>query len=92
MEQVTQSVLVATMPEEQKPENTNASAGLGRALKYMHLAFVLPASVVAGVILGGFADRWFGTSWMYIAGACLGLVAGIVEMTRMLLQVRRENQ
>jgi hypothetical protein len=84
------------MPDDQEPQkseqNGSGNVGLYRALKYMHLAFVLPFSVVAGMILGSFANRWIGLTWLDKAGALLGLVAGIVEMYRMLKQLQRESQ
>jgi hypothetical protein len=77
---------------DSRHKSNGGDNGLARALRYMHLAFVLPFSVVAGLILGGFANQWFGMTSLDRVGAILGLVAGIVEMTRMLLRIRRENK
>jgi F0F1-type ATP synthase assembly protein I len=74
--------------EDPRPD-ANGGA-LARSLKYMHLAFVLPTSVIAGWFLGGLLDGRLGTTWMAKAGIALGVVAGIVEVTRVLLRIRRE--
>ncbi|MBI2681626.1 MAG: AtpZ/AtpI family protein [Acidobacteriales bacterium] len=66
--------------------------GLVQSLKYMHLAFVLPTSAVAGWFLGGLIDGWLKTTWIAKAGVILGVVAGVVEVSRMILRIRREMQ
>jgi F0F1-type ATP synthase assembly protein I len=79
-------------PDRPSSEKQPGAGGLARALKYMHLAFVIPFSLAVGIILGSFMDRWLGTTWVYKAGALLGMVAGITEMTRILIRINRENQ
>jgi F0F1-type ATP synthase assembly protein I len=46
------------------------------------VAFVLPAATVVGWLLGAGMDRWLHTSWLWIAGLLLGIVAGFVDMIR----------
>jgi F0F1-type ATP synthase assembly protein I len=50
------------------------------AARYSQLALVLPAGVVVGWLLGSVLDRWLHTSWLYLIGICLGIVAGFVEL------------
>jgi F0F1-type ATP synthase assembly protein I len=50
--------------------------------RYSQLAFVLPSATVAGWLLGALLDRWLHTSWLYLAGLILGIVAGFVELIR----------
>ena len=50
--------------------------------KYSQLAFVFPAATVAGWLLGVALDRWLHTTWLYIAGLILGIIAGFVELIR----------
>ena len=50
--------------------------------KYSQLAFVFPAATVAGWLIGVGLDRWLHTTWLYIAGLVVGIVAGFVELIR----------
>ncbi len=50
--------------------------------KYSQLAFVFPAATVAGWLLGVALDRWLHTTWLYIAGLIVGIIAGFVELIR----------
>lgn len=50
--------------------------------KYSQLAFVFPAATVAGWLLGAALDRWLHTTWLYLAGLILGIIAGFVELIR----------
>ena len=50
--------------------------------KYSQLAFVFPAATVAGWLLGVALDRWLRTTWLYIAGLIVGIIAGFVELIR----------
>jgi F0F1-type ATP synthase assembly protein I len=45
------------------------------------IAIFFPAALVAGVVLGYFADKWLGISpWGKIAGAALGAIAGFINL------------
>ena len=50
--------------------------------KYSQLAFVFPAATVAGLLIGVALDRWLHTTWLYLAGLILGIIAGFVELIR----------
>lgn len=50
--------------------------------KYSQLAFIFPAATVAGWLMGVALDRWLHTTWLYIAGLIVGIVAGFVELIR----------
>jgi len=50
--------------------------------KYSQLAFVFPAATVAGWLVGVALDRWLHTTWLYIAGLIVGIIAGFVELLR----------
>ena len=49
---------------------------------YAQLAVIFPAATVVGWLLGLALDRWLHTTWLYIAGLLLGIVAGFVELIR----------
>jgi len=49
---------------------------------YAQLAFVFPAATVVGWLIGVGLDKWLHTTWIYIVGLLLGIVAGFVELIR----------
>ena len=51
--------------------------------RYSQIAFALPAATLIGWLLGALLDRWLHTNWIYIAGLALGMIAGFVELIRM---------
>jgi F0F1-type ATP synthase assembly protein I len=50
--------------------------------RYSQLAFVFPAATVVGWLIGLALDHWLHTSWLYLAGLILGIIAGFVELIR----------
>jgi ATP synthase protein I len=57
-----------------------------QAARYSQLAFVLPAALVVGWLVGAALDRWLHTSWLYLAGILLGIAAGFFELIRTVLR------
>ncbi len=54
--------------------------------RYSQLAFALPAATVVGWLIGALLDRWLHTTWLYLVGILLGIVAGFVELIRTVLR------
>jgi F0F1-type ATP synthase assembly protein I len=54
--------------------------------RYSQLAFLLPAATAVGWLIGVGLDRWLHTTWLYIAGILLGILAGFVELIRTVMQ------
>ncbi|HYL78354.1 MAG TPA: AtpZ/AtpI family protein [Bryobacteraceae bacterium] len=50
--------------------------------KYYSLAFLLPACILVGFLIGYFLDKAFGTSVLKIVFLLLGVAAGIIEVIR----------
>lgn len=50
--------------------------------RYSLVAVALPASTIVGWLLGVGADRFFHTTWLYMAGLVFGIVAGFVGLLR----------
>jgi F0F1-type ATP synthase assembly protein I len=50
--------------------------------KYYSLAFLLPACILVGFVIGYFLDKAFGTSVLKIVFLLLGVAAGIIEVIR----------
>ena len=66
-------------PDNQDNEKKSFWLQFGR---YSQLAFALPAATVVGWLIGAALDRWLHTTWLYLAGILLGIVAGFVELIR----------
>ena len=49
---------------------------------YASLGVLLPASTVTGYFIGVLLDHWFGTHFLYLVFLIVGIVAGFVEMVR----------
>ena len=69
------------MPED-SPERQKRSLILQLA-NYSQLAFIFPAATVVGWLIGEGLDRWLHTSWLYLVGLILGILAGFVELIRL---------
>ena len=67
------------MPEPPQSSNRNFFVTLAR---YSQLAFVLPAATFVGWIVGALLDKWLHTTWLYLVGLIVGIVAGFVELIR----------
>ena len=50
--------------------------------KYSQLAFVFPAATIAGWLIGVALDHWLQTTWLYIVGLIVGIIAGFAELIR----------
>jgi F0F1-type ATP synthase assembly protein I len=50
--------------------------------KYLSLALTLPASLVAGYILGALADNHFHHPFLRVAGILLGFAAGFIQILK----------
>jgi F0F1-type ATP synthase assembly protein I len=49
---------------------------------YSQIAFIFPATTVAGWLLGVALDHWLHTTWLYLVGLIVGIIAGFVELIR----------
>ncbi len=52
--------------------------------RYSQVAFIIPAAVVVGLLLGKLLDYWLHTRWLFLVGIIVGSVAGFVDMIRMI--------
>jgi F0F1-type ATP synthase assembly protein I len=67
--------------------NTDSQNNAKRSLwvqlaSYSQLAFIFPAATVAGWLIGVALDHWLHTTWLYLVGLILGIIAGFVELIR----------
>jgi F0F1-type ATP synthase assembly protein I len=75
-------------PENKKPKEENLWRLIAR---YSNLAFVLPAAIIAGLVVGHLLDRWLGTSWITLAGLFVGCIAGFAALIRGIIQSSKET-
>jgi len=68
------------MPPDDEP--TKQISMWVQLANYSQLAFIFPAATVAGWLIGLALDHWLHTTWLYLAGLILGIVAGFVELIR----------
>ncbi|MGA8150034.1 MAG: AtpZ/AtpI family protein [Terriglobales bacterium] len=68
-----------TPSDDDSPRKKSILVQMGQ---YSQLAFIFPAATVAGWLLGLALDHWLHTTWIYLAGLILGIVAGFVELIR----------
>ncbi|PYV59750.1 MAG: F0F1 ATP synthase assembly protein I [Acidobacteria bacterium] len=72
---------------DDKPEGKNMWVLLAN---YSQLAFIFPAATVAGWLIGLALDRWLHTTWLYLVGLILGIIAGFVELIRTAIKSTKE--
>jgi F0F1-type ATP synthase assembly protein I len=70
------------VPEDRESPEQKKSWILQLA-NYSQLAFIFPAATVVGWLIGAALDRWLHTTWLYLAGLILGIIAGFVELIRL---------
>jgi len=76
-------------PDDSHPEPQNSGQRENfwvQAARYSQLAFVFPAALVVGWLIGSALDRWLHTTWLYLAGILLGIAAGFIELIRTVLR------
>ena len=57
--------------------------------KYLSLGLTLPASVVAGYLVGSAGDHYFHAPILRAAGILLGMVAGLTQVFKELMRDER---
>jgi F0F1-type ATP synthase assembly protein I len=72
-------------PDTPDPDRKNSAPKENfwvQVARYSQLAFVFPAALVVGWLVGAALDRWLHTAWLYLAGILLGIAAGFIELIR----------
>jgi F0F1-type ATP synthase assembly protein I len=71
----------------QKPLNVWAQVAY-----YTGLGFILPAGAVAGYLIGWLLHRGLHTEpWLSLAGAFVGVAAGLIEILRVLTRAEKQQ-
>ena len=70
-------------PNDDSPDrDSSGRTNWAQVANYAQLAFVFPAATIVGWLIGVGLDKWLHTTWIYIVGLILGIVAGFVELIR----------
>ena len=69
------------MSEENRSDKQSAAILWAR---YSQIAFIIPAAVVVGLLLGKLCDYWLDTRWLFLVGLIIGAIAGFIDMIRMI--------
>jgi F0F1-type ATP synthase assembly protein I len=69
------------MADEHRDDKIQSAAILWA--RYSEIAFIIPAAIVVGWVVGKLLDRWLHTHWLLIAGVIVGAILGFVQMIRM---------
>lgn len=75
---------------DSEQESSSKRGLILQAAKYSHVALALPAAVFIGWLFGTLMDRWLHTSWIYILGLILGIVAGFAELARAAMMASKD--
>jgi ATP synthase protein I len=75
-----------TDPNSESPHSERKENFWVQAARYSQLAFVFPAALIVGLLIGTALDRWLHTTWLYLAGILLGIAAGFIELIRAVLR------
>jgi F0F1-type ATP synthase assembly protein I len=54
--------------------------------RYSEIAFIIPAAVVVGLLLGKLGDYFFHTHWLTITGIIFGAIVGFTQLIRTVLR------
>ena len=74
------------MVGRRKDSNSNNPAVVWA--RYSEVAFIIPAAVVVGLLLGKLLDYWLHTHWLFLIGIIFGAVVGFVQMIRMVTRTK----
>jgi ATP synthase protein I len=63
-----------------------------RLAELSSLGLMLPSSIIVGLVLGYFLDRWLGTRpWLLLTFTVLGIVSGLLSLFRALKKYDRDR-
>ncbi len=74
------------MPKAPNRENRDGDPNRSfwlQIARYSQLAFIFPAALVVGWLIGAALDKWLHTTWLYLTGIVLGIAAGFIELIRL---------
>jgi ATP synthase protein I len=74
---------MADEPQSSGPKKKNS---LGQMANLAQLGLIFPAATFIGWLIGTALDHWLHTTWLYLVGLIVGIVAGFVELVRTVMK------
>jgi F0F1-type ATP synthase assembly protein I len=74
------------MSEERRNTKSNNPAVVWA--RYSEIAFIIPAAVVVGLLIGKLLDYWLHAHWLFLGGIIFGAVVGFIQMIRMVTRAK----
>jgi F0F1-type ATP synthase assembly protein I len=75
--------------DDDSQQRSSFRAMMAQAARYSDLAFIIPAGIFAGWLLGVGLKHWLHRDWLVMAGVVLGVIAGFVGMMRRVVQLSK---
>ncbi len=76
-----------TSPPRRRP------GGWGRLAEMTSIGLVLPSSIIVGLAIGWFLDRWLGTApWLLLTFMVLGIASGFLSLFRELKKLQDDDE
>lgn len=75
---------MADSDEKRDDKKHGLTRTLIQADRMVQIAFMLPAAVFVGWLIGAGLDLWLHQHWIYIVGILVGIGAGFVQIFRLL--------
>jgi ATP synthase protein I len=72
--------------DERKRENSDNPAVIWA--RYSEIAFIIPAAVIVGLLIGKLLDYWLHTHWLFLVGIIFGAIVGFIQMIRMVTKAK----
>jgi F0F1-type ATP synthase assembly protein I len=72
-------------------EASSKKSFLVQLARYSELAVIFPAATVVGWLIGEALDHWLHTTWLYLVGLLLGILAGFVQLIRLAKSIGSEK-
>jgi len=73
-------------------DNSPKKDPLVSVVRYSEIGFIIPASILLGLLLGKLGDYWLHTHWMYLVGLLFGAVVGFGQMIRMASRAFKKDE
>ena len=73
-------------PRSDEVQGDKIQSGAVLWARYSQIAFIIPAAVVVGLLVGKLFDYWFHTHWLFLVGVIVGAIAGFVDLIRTVMR------
>jgi F0F1-type ATP synthase assembly protein I len=82
--------------QPETPKRSALTQGVAGAERILEIAFIMPAALVIGWLIGAGLDKWLHQHWIYLVGIVFGCIAGFIQIFRLVQnnekQMEKEDQ